>query len=89
MRLLIVVVYGLINLLVLILYGADKERAKRDMWRIPERTLILCAVPGAFGALLGMILFRHKTRKAKFYLTVPLLAAVHLILIWLLISSLG
>ena len=32
------------NLLVMALYGADKRRAVRGRWRIPEKTLLLAAV---------------------------------------------
>lgn len=48
--------------------GADKYFAVKGRWRVPERTLLLCALlpGGPFGALAGMRLFRHKTRKASF-----------------------
>ncbi len=61
-----------INLLTFVLYGIDKWKAQQNYWRVPEKTLILLAViGGAVGALAGMILFRHKIRKPKFYLGVP------------------
>ena len=61
------------------MYGADKFFAKKDMWRIPEKTLILvAALGGAFGAYAGMQLFRHKTKHAKFNISIPVLMAVHL-----------
>ncbi|MBQ8926807.1 MAG: DUF1294 domain-containing protein [Oscillospiraceae bacterium] len=50
------------------LYGEDKERAKRHKWRIPERVLLLCGVcGGAAGAILGMEVFRHKTKHWYFW----------------------
>ena len=39
--------------------------------RIPEAHLILAGVFGIFGAILGMLLFRHKIRKPKFYIGLP------------------
>lgn len=63
----------LINLLTFLLYGLDKYKAIRQEWRIPERALLLMAfVGGAFGALSAMRIFRHKTRKGRFKLMIPL-----------------
>ena len=59
-----------VNLLTWIIYGIDKWKAKRRAWRIPERTLLLLA------ALAGMLMFRHKTRKLKFMIGVPVIFVV-------------
>ena len=62
-----------INLLTFLLYGLDKYKAIRQEWRIPERALLLMAfVGGAFGVLSAMRIFRHKTRKGRFKLMIPL-----------------
>ena len=62
-----------INLLTFLLYGLDKYKAIRQEWRIPERALLLMAfVGGAFGALSAMRIFRHKTKKGRFKLMIPL-----------------
>ena len=51
------------NVITALLYGADKAKARRGAWRIPERVLLGCGIGGgALGALLGMRLFHHKTR---------------------------
>jgi uncharacterized membrane protein YsdA (DUF1294 family) len=72
----------LINLIGFVLMGMDKRRAKRDAWRIPEKTLLLTALfGGSIGSILGMRKFRHKTKHAKFKLLVPVLMAVHLALL--------
>lgn len=64
---------GVINLLGLALCGIDKRRAKRGRWRIPERRLLaLSGLGGCFGFLLGMLIFRHKTRHWRFRILVPL-----------------
>ena len=62
-----------INILTFLIFGADKWKAKRDKWRIPEDTLIWLAVAGgSVGALLGMNLFRHKTKHWYFRVFFPL-----------------
>ena len=68
------------NLLSFLLYGVDKLKAKKGAWRISEATLLLVALPGPLGALLGMELFRHKTRHAKFRILVPLFLILHIAL---------
>ncbi len=76
----------LINLIAFALFGIDKRRAKRGKWRIPEGTLILCAVlGGGIGALAGMLVFRHKTRKPRFTVGVPVIMGMQLILALLLL----
>ena len=82
----------LMNLIAFIMFGVDKYKASHDLWRIPESTLILFAfLGGAVGALAGMKVFHHKTRKIKFTITVPvftvLWTAVTLSLIYKLISG--
>lgn len=65
---------GVLSLLAFILMGYDKGRAKAGRRRVPERTLLLvAALGGAPGALLGMYLFRHKTRHPRFQYGLPLL----------------
>ena len=67
-------------------YGLDKGRAKSGKWRIPERTLLLLAlIGGSLGALAGMIMFRHKTRKAKFFISVPAMFVVHCVIVAMLV----
>lgn len=70
-------VLAVINLAAFALYGVDKARARRGAWRIRESTLLgaaACFV--ALGALLGMQLFRHKTKHRAFALGVPALLIV-------------
>ena len=74
-----------VNLLNLILMGADKSKAKRGAYRIPEATLLLFAIlGGSVGGILGMLLFRHKTRHAAFALGLPLILLAQLALAYLL-----
>ncbi|MDO4305595.1 MAG: DUF1294 domain-containing protein [Eubacteriales bacterium] len=62
----------MINILAFSVYGADKGKARRNHWRISEKTLIgLAVIGGSIGALLGMYVFRHKTQKRKFTVGIP------------------
>ena len=73
------------SILAFALMGIDKWRAASHGWRIPEKTLFLsAALGGSLGAILGMSLFRHKTRKPLFYLGVPALLAVQAALLVLI-----
>lgn len=61
--------YAAISLLAVFLYAVDKHRAKVHRTRIPEAGLLaLGFFGGAVGALLGMRLFRHKTRHLRFWI---------------------
>ncbi|MGA9225810.1 MAG: DUF1294 domain-containing protein [Mesobacillus sp.] len=57
--------------------GADKKRAKKDLYRISESTLWNVAfLGGAIGATAGMKHYRHKTKHAQFKYGLPLLAVI-------------
>ena len=78
----IIVPYIVWNVIVCLVYGIDKYKAKKNAWRIPEKTLILCAVLlGAVGAYAGMQMFRHKTRHTTFKIIIPALAIINLTII--------
>lgn len=81
MKMILLAVLLLVNVLAFALYGIDKLKAKKGAWRIPESTLLLVAfLGGSLGALLGMELFRHKTKHAKFRILVPLFLLLHIAL---------
>ena len=70
----------IINALGLLIMLADKEKAKKHQWRIPESTLLTVAVlGGSVGCYAGMRVFHHKTRKPKFYIGVPVIFAVQVL----------
>ena len=70
--------YILLSLMTFVLWGVDKFRAREGQWRISERQLFtMVLLGGAFGALPGMLLFRHKTRKPLFWAAVILGCVVH------------
>ena len=60
---------------------ADKYRAKKNLWRIPESRLMLTAlIGGSFGVFAGMHLARHKTKHPKFSIGVPVILALQVAL---------
>ena len=71
---LLLCIFLLFDLLAFCLYAVDKHRSRRRKRRIPERVLLWWALPGGVGALLGMLVVRHKTRHIRFLLLVPLFA---------------
>ena len=86
----IVLVYlFIINAAGFILMLADKIKAKKNVWRIPEATLFIVALTGgSIGSLLGMYTFRHKTKHIKFTLGMPLILAAQVICLLLIVDRL-
>ena len=61
------------NCIVFCIYGYDKFSAIKGYERISEFTLLFLAFAfGGLGALLGMVIWRHKTLKLKFKLAIPI-----------------
>ena len=77
-----------INVTALLLCAVDKACARKNVWRVPETTLLLsAALGGSGGLLLGMLVLRHKTRHKQFVMGVPALLIVQLLLLYLLICK--
>lgn len=71
---------AIINALGFVLMRMDKQRARQNLWRIPEATLMAVAIlGGSIGSLLGMYFFRHKTRHPKFAIGIPLILVFQII----------
>ena len=63
-----------VNVVTFTEYGIDKRKARRGAWRVPEKTLILLPLlGGSVGALLGMKVFRHKTKHWYFVWGIPII----------------
>ena len=74
-----------INLVTFAVYGIDKRRARRGAWRVPEKTLFLLPLlGGSIGALLGMRVFRHKTKHWYFKYGMPAILVAQVLLFALL-----
>lgn len=80
----------IVNIMAFCLYGIDKSAAIKQKQRIPNRVLLLIAAfGGSLGALAGMYIFRHKTKKWYYTITVPVLLVIQIAAAVLLLSSCG
>ncbi|MBQ0113119.1 MAG: DUF1294 domain-containing protein [Bacteroidales bacterium] len=69
-----------INIFAFLLFGLDKYRAKKHLWRIPEKVLLITSfLGGSLGALFAMIMFLHKTKHLKFIILVPLFLVLNIV----------
>ncbi len=80
----IVIGYGiLLNLLSLYFMAHDKSQARKNRRRVPERTLfLLAALGGALGAIVGMRVWRHKTKHASFVIGMPAILVVQAVVLY-------
>lgn len=77
-----VIYLAVINFATFFVYGIDKLKARKGWWRISEATLlILAAVGGSVGAILGMQVFHHKTQHLKFKYGLPAILFLQLALV--------
>ncbi|MCR5595420.1 MAG: DUF1294 domain-containing protein [Lachnospiraceae bacterium] len=78
----------IVNVIGFIMMGADKARARKRAWRIPEAHLFLVAlIGGSIGTCLGMYLFRHKTRHWYFAYGMPVIVILQVIIVVVLYLS--
>ena len=71
----------LINAVSFLLMHVDKQKARRNRWRISEATLFtIAAAGGSLGILLGMYAFRHKTKHVSFTAGIPAILAVQIVI---------
>ena len=76
----------IINLIAVIITIHDKRAAVKGTWRVKENTLLLISALGGSPAMyLTMLLIRHKTRKPKFMVGIPLILIAELIIIFLVL----
>lgn len=67
--------------------GIDKQKAKRRLRRISEKSIFtLAACGGALGVWVGMSLFRHKTKHKSFSLGIPALLMLNILIVYLLFN---
>lgn len=85
---LIIVYLIVINIIGFFIMGIDKRKAIRHAYRIPEATLFLIAlIGGSIGSILGMHLFRHKTKHWYFVYGMPAILILQILIVYLLLKS--
>ena len=71
-----------INVIGFLYMGIDKWKAKKNAWRIPENTLFaITALGGGIGTIAGMYTFRHKTKKTRFTIGLPIILVLEIVLL--------
>ena len=81
--------YLVINIVGFLSMGLDKNKAKHNQWRIPEKTLLLIPLfLGSVGSLIGMYTFRHKTKHPQFKYGIPVFLVVNVITIYYIFTKL-
>ena len=82
----IVIYLILINFISFLSMYIDKKKAIKGKWRIKESTLLMLAlVGGSIGAIIGMYAFHHKTQKPRFFLGIPIIIVLQILIVILLV----
>jgi len=77
----IIIYLLIINVLGFLAMGLDKWKAKKGRWRIPEDSLLMFTIlGGGIGTITGIYTFRHKTKKLKFTIGMPLILILEILL---------
>ena len=72
----------IINIVTFLVYGTDKWKARKSLWRIREASLLMLVVlGGSIGAWLGMKVWHHKTQHKKFRYGIPAIIIIQLVII--------
>lgn len=78
----IIIYLIVINLIGILIMFLDKQKAKKDKWRISEKTIfVITMLGGGIGTIAGMYSFRHKTKKLKFTIGLPTIFIFQIIMI--------
>lgn len=71
-----------INIIAFLAMFIDKKKAEKGKWRIKEVTLLVLAlIGGSIGEIIGMYVFHHKTQKPRFFIGVPVIIVLQILLI--------
>lgn len=74
-----ILLFAFVNIITFFIYGIDKFKARKGIWRISENTLLTLAIlGGSIGAWLGMKVWHHKTMYLKFKYGIPSILVLHI-----------
>lgn len=77
----------IINIIGFLLMGADKKKAIKNQWRIPEKSLFICSIfGGSIGTWTGMYAFRHKTKHWYFVIGMPLILVLQVLIAFFILQ---
>lgn len=78
--------FMIINVIAFIIVARDKMKARKKLWRTPEKVIFMLAlVGGSLGVYLSMLFFRHKTKHKKFMIGIPLILILQLVIVCLIL----
>ena len=78
----------IINAVGFVLMLVDKYKAQKNLWRIPEKTLMtVAAIGGSLGCFVGMYTFHHKTKHPKFTIGIPVIMILQVAVYFYLTKS--
>ena len=87
-KLYLLIYLGLINIISFLSFGFDKYRANRGKWRLKNGFLLgLSFIGGAIGGLIGIKVFRHKTKKSYYKMGLPLMILMQILLLILIMNT--
>ena len=90
MRTAILIYLIAVNVVAFILYGADKQKARKKKWRISEKTLLgIAVIGGSPGAILGMFVFHHKTKHWYFRYGLPLILVIQILVVLFILKKIA
>ncbi|NLZ81359.1 MAG: DUF1294 domain-containing protein [Clostridiales bacterium] len=73
-----------VNIIGFFAMAIDKNKARKNLWRIPERTLFIIAIiGGSLGSYFGMQIFRHKTKHNSFVYGIPIIFILQVIILFI------
>lgn len=76
------------TIITLLLFSFDKSQAMINRWRIPEWVLLFFTFFfGTLGAILGMILYRHKVQKKSFIIKFFIIVIIQILILYILGSG--